>query len=154
MASLCFLGGLTQREASAAPYLSRERSGEVDEDHLKTCWGLAGGVVVGFVCSTLMAKGSRVRIPGIDLHTAHQAMQWQHPMCKIEDDCTDVSSATVFLKQKEEDWQKMLAQGQPSSPKKKKKHLILPSSPCQVISPYQQSTCMKFQRRSFIHVDC
>uniref|UniRef100_A0A9L0T8G3 Uncharacterized protein n=1 Tax=Equus caballus TaxID=9796 RepID=A0A9L0T8G3_HORSE len=32
-------------------------------------------------------------------------------------------SATVFLKQKEEDWQQMLAQGQSSSPKQnKKKH--------------------------------
>ena len=32
----------------------------------------------------------------------------------------DVSSGTVFLKQKGEDWQQMLAQGQSSSPKKKK----------------------------------
>ena len=30
---------------------------------------------------------------------------------------TDVSSGTIFLKQKEEDWQQMLAQGQSSSPK-------------------------------------
>ena len=27
----------------------------------------------------------------------------------------DVSSGTIFLKRKEEDWQQMLAQGQPSS---------------------------------------
>ena len=33
----------------------------------------------------------------------------------------DVSSVTVFLRQKEEDWQQMLAQGQSSSTKKKKK---------------------------------
>ena len=34
---------------------------------------------------------------------------------------TDVSSMTIFLKQKEESWQQMLAQGQSSSPRKKKK---------------------------------
>lgn len=32
----------------------------------------------------------------------------------------DISSGTVFLGQREEDWQQMLAQGQSSSPKKKK----------------------------------
>ena len=32
---------------------------------------------------------------------------------------TDVSSATIFLKQKEKDWQQMLAQGQSSSQEKK-----------------------------------
>ena len=34
---------------------------------------------------------------------------------------TDVSSRTIFLKQKEEDWQWMLAQGQSFSPKKRKR---------------------------------
>ena len=33
---------------------------------------------------------------------------------------TDVSSGTIFLKQKEEGWQQMLAQGQFSSPNKRK----------------------------------
>ena len=33
----------------------------------------------------------------------------------------DVSSAAIFLKQKEEDWQQMLAQGQSSSPKNKER---------------------------------
>ena len=52
---------------------------------------------------------------------------------------TDVSSATIFLKQKEEDWQQTLAQGQSSSPKKKKaeeledqggeRNLWVPSTP-------------------------
>ena len=32
----------------------------------------------------------------------------------------DVSSATIFPKQKEEDWQQMLAQGQSSSQKRQK----------------------------------
>ena len=33
----------------------------------------------------------------------------------------DVSSGTIFLKQKEEDWQRMLAQGQSFHPPTKKK---------------------------------
>ena len=36
---------------------------------------------------------------------------------------TDVSSATTFLKQKEEDWQQMLAQGQSPSPKRKEEEI-------------------------------
>ena len=32
---------------------------------------------------------------------------------------TDISSQTLFLKQKEDDWQQVLAQGQSSAPKKK-----------------------------------
>ena len=42
---------------------------------------------------------------------------------------TDVSSETTFLKQKEEDWQQMLAQGQSSSPKikRKKKNTNIPN---------------------------
>ena len=59
----------------------------------------------------------------MDLHTAHQAMLWQHPTYKkhrkIE---TDISSGTIFFKQKEEDWQQMLAWDQWSSPKKKKQN--------------------------------
>ena len=42
----------------------------------------------------------------------------------------DVSSATIFLKQNEEDWQQTLAQGQYSSQKEKKthkSHLFIPS---------------------------
>ena len=38
------------------------------------CWGWPGGVVVGFMPSTSVAQGLRVQIPGVDLHTAHQAM--------------------------------------------------------------------------------
>ena len=75
------------------------------------------GLVVKFTCSTLAAWGSQIRIPGADLHIAYQAMLWQHPTYKIEDTVSDVSSATIFLKQKEEDWQQMSAQGQCSSPK-------------------------------------
>ena len=50
------------------------------------CWGWPGGVVVKFVCSALAAQGSRVQIPGVDLHTTHQAMLWQHPTYKREED--------------------------------------------------------------------
>ncbi|MPX07476.1 hypothetical protein C0133_08860, partial [Moraxella catarrhalis] len=38
-----------------------------------------GSVVVKFTGSALVAWVSWVRIPGADLHTAHQAMLWQHP---------------------------------------------------------------------------
>ena len=34
----------------------------------------------------------------------------------------DVDSGTIFLKQKGEDWQQMLAQGQSSSPNKQTNH--------------------------------
>ena len=39
--------------------------------------GQPGGVVVKFVSSALAAQGLLVWIPGVDLHTAHQAMLWQ-----------------------------------------------------------------------------
>ena len=48
--------------------------------------GQLGGVVVKFVCSTSVAQGSQVRIPSTDLHTAHQAMLWWHPIYKTEED--------------------------------------------------------------------
>ena len=39
--------------------------------------GRPGGAVVKFPCSALVAWGSLVQIPGVDLHTACQAMLWQ-----------------------------------------------------------------------------
>ena len=68
--------------------------------------------VVKFTCSTLAAQDWGVQILGVDMHNAHQAMLWWHPTYKTEED------GTVFLRQKEEDWQQMLAQGQYSSQKK------------------------------------
>ena len=44
--------------------------------------GWPSGVVVKFEHSALASWGSRVRIPGADLCTAHQAMLWQHPTYK------------------------------------------------------------------------
>ena len=38
--------------------------------------GQPGGTVVKFACSTSEAQGLPVRIPGVDLHTAWQAMLW------------------------------------------------------------------------------
>ena len=58
-------------------------------------------VVAWFVCSTLAAWGSQVRIPGTDVHTIHQATLWRIPTIKN----------IIRLAQ-------MLAQGQSSSPKK------------------------------------
>ena len=49
-------------------------------------WGQPGDVVVKYMYSTLEAWGSQVWIPGTDLHTTHQAMQWQHPTYKTEED--------------------------------------------------------------------
>ena len=72
--------------------------------------------MVKFVCFTSAAWGSQVWIPGEDARTTHQTMLWWHPTYKIEEN-TDVSSATILLKQKGEDWQQRLAQGQSSSPK-------------------------------------
>ena len=48
---------------------------------------------VKFMCSASMARGPQVRIRGVDLHTAHQAMLWQRPIYKIGEIGTDVSSA-------------------------------------------------------------
>ena len=48
--------------------------------------GQPRGVVVKFAHSISIAQGSQVQILGMDLHTAHQAMLWQHPTYKIEED--------------------------------------------------------------------
>ena len=45
----------------------------------------ASGVMVKFHRSA-SRRGLRVRIPGVDLHTTHQAMLWQCPRYKIEVD--------------------------------------------------------------------
>ena len=42
-------------------------------------------MVVKFTDSTLAAWGSQVQIPGMDLHTTHQAMLWEHLIYKIEE---------------------------------------------------------------------
>ena len=62
--------------------------------------------------SALAAWGWQVQIPGVDLHAAHQALLWQHPTYKVEEDGHKCYSGPLFLKQKEEDWLQMLAQGQ------------------------------------------
>ena len=49
-------------------------------------WGRPGDGVVKFRRSALVAWGLLVQILGTDLHTAHQAMPWQRPMYKIEED--------------------------------------------------------------------
>ena len=42
--------------------------------------------MVEFPCSDSAAQGLKVWIPGVDLHTAHQAMLWWRPTYKIEED--------------------------------------------------------------------
>ena len=61
-------------------------------------WDRLSGTGVKFTRSASKAWGLWIRIPGMDLHTTHQAMLWWCPTYKIEEDFTDVSSATMFLK--------------------------------------------------------
>ena len=49
--------------------------------------GQASGTVVKFAFSASAGLDSQFRIPGMDLHTAHQAMLWQRPTYEIEEDC-------------------------------------------------------------------
>ena len=48
--------------------------------------GWPGGIEGKFMSATSVAWGSWVQIPGVDLHTAHQARLWQHPTYKVEED--------------------------------------------------------------------
>ena len=90
-------------------------------EHLKCkCGSQPSGIVVKFVHSTSATQRSQVWIPGMDLHTIHQAMLWPHPIYKIEKDQHRCYLRVNLPQQKEEDWQWMLAQGQSSSSKEKK----------------------------------
>ena len=42
--------------------------------------------MVNFVLSTSAAQDLWIQILGADLHAAHQALLWQHPTYKIEED--------------------------------------------------------------------
>ena len=79
------------------------------------------GQVVKLTGSTSAAQGSLVWILSSDLCTAHQAMLWWHPTYKNQNDLqlgyTTMRWGFGEKKNKEEDWQQMLAQGQSSSPK-------------------------------------
>ena len=79
--------------------------------------GQPGVLVVKFSHLALAAQGSQFRILGTDLASLarHAVMA---PNIKQRKTGTDVTSATIFLKQQEEDWQQILAQGQSSSKKK------------------------------------
>ena len=53
--------------------------------------------------SALVAQGLQVQIPGMDLHTAHEAMLWRHPTYKKKKQRkigTDVSSGPIVLLKK------------------------------------------------------
>ena len=65
--------------------------------------GQAGGIVIEFVYSALVAQDSPVGILGADLYIAGQAMLWQDPTYKWRKIGTDVGSATISLKQKQRD---------------------------------------------------
>ena len=57
--------------------------------------------MVKFACSVPEARGLQVQILGPDLHTAHQAMLWQNPIDKLEEDGSDLSSWPINLTKKE-----------------------------------------------------
>ena len=49
-------------------------------------WGWPEGIAVRFMRSASVVWGLWVQIPGKDLHTAHQAMLWQHLTYRVEED--------------------------------------------------------------------
>ena len=53
-------------------------------------WGRSGGVVVKLAIFALVAQGLQVWILGVDVHTAHQAILWQHPTQKNQKDLTKI----------------------------------------------------------------
>ena len=78
--------------------------------------GPSSGIIVKFVQSALAVQRLQVQILGADLAPLVKPHCSSIPH-KIEEDGHGFSSGTVFLKQKEEDWQQMLVHDQSSSPK-------------------------------------
>ena len=74
--------------------------------------------MVKFMCSATAAWGLRVQIPAMDTAPLIRPRYGSVPHTKQRKIGIDVSSGTIFLRQKEEDGQQMLAQGQSSSHKK------------------------------------
>ena len=95
----------------------------ISEGYFHCIWntrlrGLPSGLVVKFTHPALAARVLQIWIPGADLALLSKPC-WAASHIKWRKIDRDVSSVSVFLKEKEEDWQQMLAQGQPSSKKKK-----------------------------------
>ena len=55
-------------------------------DFKKFFWGQPRGIDIKFMHSSSAARGSWIQIPGMDLHTTHQAMLRQCPTYKTEED--------------------------------------------------------------------
>ena len=49
-------------------------------------WARPSDIALKFMRSASAHCGLWVQIPGMDLHSAHQAMLWQHPTHKIQED--------------------------------------------------------------------
>ena len=79
--------------------------------------GWPSAIVVKFVCSASVAWGLQVQISGADLVPLIKPHCGSIPH-KIEEDWHRCYLATIFLKQKEEHWQWILAHGQSSSQNK------------------------------------
>ena len=71
--------------------------------------GLAGGIAVKFTSSASAARVCRLGSQGQTYTLLVKPCCGSIPHTKLRKTGTDVSSATIFLKQKEEDWQQMLA---------------------------------------------
>ena len=73
--------------------------------------GPAGGAVVKCTRSALVARGSLVQIPGMDMALPVKPCSGRHPTYKVEEDGHGCWLRANLPQQKEEDWQQMLAQG-------------------------------------------
>ena len=70
-----------------------------------------GGAVVKCACSTLVAWGLLVRIPGADMAPVGKTCCGRRPTYKVEEDRHGCELRASLPQQKEEDRQQMLAQG-------------------------------------------
>ena len=73
--------------------------------------GQPSGAAVEFMHSTSAAWGLLLWILGVDLCTACQAMLWQASHIENRGRWAQMLAQGLFPQQKEEDWQRMLAQG-------------------------------------------
>ena len=69
--------------------------------------GWPGGAVVKCTCSASVARGSPVRIPGVDMALFGKPCCGRHPTYKVEEDGHGCELRASLPQQKEEDWQQL-----------------------------------------------